>query len=162
MTATTLKLSNFDSNTTLEFGSGQNLTVTKAFVKICALGTNGQPEWLDQGLSVVSVAGNLTSTTPATYTLKLGVVGTPANTYASPGACTLGNQRAKTYSYTSSAVITNSANATTPLTSTYNFWNVANLVPVPATIILLLTGLLGLGWMSAKRKRQMQAQRAKI
>jgi len=134
----------------LEFGLGQSLTVHTALVKMCAPGTNAQLEWLDQGSTVVGVTGALTSTTPATYTLTLGMTGI-SDTYAtSNGTCAPAG--AKTYTYTSSAVITQGA--TTPLTNTYNFWNVAGTIPVPGTLFLLLIGMLVLGWMSMKRRMQ--------
>lgn len=135
----------------LEFGSGQSLTVhTIALVKMCAPGTGGNLEWLDQGPTVVGVTGTLTSTTPATYTLTLGM-GPVTDSYStSNGTCSTAG--AKTYTYTSSAVITQGI--TTPLTNTYNFWNVAGTVPIPGTIFLLLIGMLVLGWMSMKRQMQ--------
>jgi len=134
----------------LEFGAGQSLTVVTTPVKMCAPGTGGNLEWLDQGPTVVGVTGALTSTTPATYTLTLGMTGI-TDTYASPPAlpCTL---HAKTYNYTSSAVITKGGPAL--LTNTYNFWNVAGTVPVPGTLFLLLIGMLALGWTSMKRRMQ--------
>ncbi len=106
------------------------------------------------GLTVVGVTGTLTSTTPTTYTLTLGMTGI-TDTYASPppDVCTAG---AKTYNYTPTAAINKGAVIVLP-TTPYNFWNaVANLVPEPGTIFLLLIGMMGLGWMSMKRKNRTQ------
>jgi hypothetical protein len=156
-----LILSDFDGNTTLTLGGGQQtLTVVSAPVKMCKPGTNNQLEWLDQGNTVVGVTGVLTSGTSSTvpnngYRLTLTMTGI-IDTYGSAnGTCEVSGQ--KTYTYTGGAVIDkrtgNSANYTNKLTSTYNFWNATNGVPEPGTVALMLLGLLGMGWMSMKRMR---------
>jgi hypothetical protein len=127
---------------------------------MCKPGTNNQLEWLDQGNTVVGVTGTLTSGTTSTvpvngYRLTLTMSGI-SNTYAtSNGSCTVSGQ--KTFTYTAGAVLDqrqgNSANFTNKLTSTYNFWNVGNTVSEPDTVLLMLTGLLALGWISTKRMR---------
>lgn len=147
----TLDLTNFDNNATLSFGATGGLTVNKALVKICSTGTGGNLEWLDQGLVAVSVSGTMTSVTPNTYTLTLTPTPTSDTYGSSNGACGAAGQ--KTYSYTNTALI--NLGAINKLTSTYNFWNVSNGVPVPGTILLMLIGMAGLGWMSIKRRRQM-------
>jgi len=154
----TLILSSFNGEPgPVEFGLTQSLTPVNALVKMCAPGTNGQLEWLDQGITMVGVTGTLTNTiftTPnipnnSNYTLTLSMTGI-SDTYASPGACTV--QGAKTYTATQNAVIDDGV--TTILTTIYNFWNTTNLVPEPGTLLLMLIGMLGLGWMSMKRKNQ--------
>ena len=157
-----LTLSNFDNNATLEFGAGgQSLTVVKALVKMCAPGTGGNLEWLDQGNTAVGVTGTLSATSPtASYSLALGMTGITDVYGASNGTCA--PKGAKTYSYTSTAVITKTTVpggvVSNALTSTYNFWNVAGTVPVAGTLFLLLIGMLGLGWMTMKRRMQDKLQ----
>ena len=156
-------------NADLVFTSATPLTVKTALVQICAIGTGGLPEWLDQGNSVVSVKGTLTATGPTTgnlYTLTLDD-SVFTDLYPSAVACTSGNQRATTYTYTPTTGIVNTtantvvlaaatAPAAPPASGTYNFWNTSATVPEPGTLFLLLIGMLGLGWMSMKRKNQVQ------
>jgi hypothetical protein len=144
-------------------GTSQTVTVVSALVKMCKPGTKNQLEWLDQGNTVVGVTTGTTPLTSGTtstvpnngYRLTLTMTGI-SNTYAtSNGSCTVSGQ--KTFTYTAGAVLEqrqgNSANFTTKLTSTYNFWNVGNTVPEPGTVLLMLTGLLALAWISTKRLR---------
>lgn len=143
----------------LVFTAAVPLTLSSVMVKMCAPGTGGNLEWLDQGSTVVGVTGTLTAASPtANYALALSM-GPATDTYStSSGTCAV--QGAKTYNYTSSAVITKTViiggAVSNVLTNTYNFWNVSNLVPEPGTLFLLLIGMLGLGWMSLKRKNQVQ------
>ncbi len=148
------------NTTTVTLGTSQTLTVVSALVKMCKPGTNNQLEWLDQGNTVVGVTGTLTNGTTSTvptngYRLTLTMTGI-SNTYAtSSGSCSVSGQ--KTFTYTAGALLEqrvgNSANFTTKLTTTYNFWNTTNTAPEPGTVVLMLTGLLFLGWMSMKRMR---------
>jgi len=145
---------------TVTFGQSQTLTVVSARVKLCKPGTNNQLEWLDQGNTVVGVTGVLTSGTSSEvprngYRLTLTMTNI-SDTYGSAnGTCTVSGQ--KTYTYTAGALIEqrngDSANFTTILNSTYNFWNATNGVPEPGTVALMLMGLLGMGWMGMKRMR---------
>jgi hypothetical protein len=154
---TPLILTNFDGNPTLSFGQNcPNLTVTKTPVKMCKPGTKGNLEWLDQGNTVIGVAGVVTSANNCNlpnnaYQLTLSFAFN--STYSSSnGACSISGQ--KSYTSTMGALIEQKqmGNLITKLTSTYNFWN-TNTIPEPGTVLLMLTGLLVLGWMSMKRMR---------
>jgi len=148
------------NTTTVTLGTSQTLTVVSALVKMCKPGTKSQLEWLDQGNTVVGVTGTLTSGTTSTvpnngYRLTLTMTGI-SNTYAtSNGSCTVSGQ--KTFTYTAGALLEKqtggSGNFTTKLSTTYNFWNAISTIPEPGTVLLMLTGLLVLGWMSKKRMR---------
>jgi len=156
-----LILNPFGAEPALTFGTvGSPLTVYTELVKMCAPGTGGALEWQDQGSNVAGVSGTLTaSNATGTYTLVL--TRTPlADTYStSIGSCVGTTPGTTTYTYTSSAVITKTPAVGAPstiLSNTYNFWNIDNLVPEPGTLFLMLIGMLGLGWMSMKRKNQVQ------
>jgi hypothetical protein len=156
-----LILTNFDGNSTLILGASQSLTVVRAFVKLCKPGTRGQLEWLNEGNAVVGVTGTLTSGTSSTvpspngYRLTLGMTNIVDTFNSSNGACTVLGQ--KTYTYTGTAVIDrrdgSSSNFMNKLTNTYNFGNVVNRAPEPETLVLMLTALLALGWVSARSVR---------
>ncbi|WP_239237485.1 hypothetical protein, partial [Candidatus Nitrotoga sp. BS] len=95
-------LSNFDGNATLTLGATQPLFVVSAPVKICALGTKNQLEWLDQGNSVVGVTGVLAGTSSLfLYQLTLTMANISDTYAASNGPCTVSG--AKTYTYTAQA-----------------------------------------------------------
>jgi len=148
-------------------GTSQTLTVVRALVKRCKPGTRinkgkdppvFQLEWLDQGNAVVGVTGTLTDGTTSTvpspngYRLTLTMTGI-TDTYASSfGSCTVSGQ--STFTYTAGAVLDQRHGATNTfdnkLTSTYNFGMATNTMPEPGTVLLMLTGLLVLGWMSMK------------
>lgn len=152
------------NTTTVTLGTSQTLTVVSTPVKMCKPGTRinkgqnppvFQLEWLDQGNTVVGVTGTLTSGTTSTvpspngHRLTLTMTGI-SNTYAtSNGSCTVSGE--KTFTYTAGALLEqrtgSSANFTTKLNSTYNFWNATNTVPEPGTVLLMLMGMLVLGWM---------------
>lgn len=153
---TPLLLSNFDGNATLSFGQNcPNLTVVRTPVKLCKPGTKGNLEWLDQGNTVIGVSGTTTSANNCnapngSYALTLSFAFT--TTYAtSNGACSVTGQ--KTYTSTPGAVIDQKqgGNSIIKLTTTYNFWNAINTVPEPGTALLMLMGLLVLGWLNFKR-----------
>ena len=164
---TPLTLSNFDGNPTLTLGQSQTVTVVKALVKLCKPGTKGQLEWLDQGNTIVGVTGAVTSGNSSAvpingYRLTLTMTGI-SNTYGSSnGACSVSGQ--KTFTFTPGAVIAkqigNSGNFNTILTTTYNFWNAINTAPEPGTAVLMLMGLLVLGWLNYKRTRGLRAASA--
>jgi hypothetical protein len=158
------------------FGLGQgSLTMIRAKVKMCKPGTGGRLEWLDQGLTVVAVTGTLTSASipasppnPAipTGTYRLVFTNTDVvDTYAaSTGPCALVPGKEKytiTYTSTRGAALEKKTtvggvvtwNNINPATTTYNLWNVTNGVPEPATLLLILSGLLGYGWMTRRRAR---------
>ena len=143
------------ANVTL--GQSQTLTVARAFVKLCKPGTKGQLEWLDQGNAVVGVTGVLTGTVAGppqrNYRMTLTMSGIVDTYSSSNGPCsTLGQ---KTFTFTGGALIErqsgSSGNFNTVLNTTYNFGSVTNRTPEPATLLLMLTGLLALGWVSVKR-----------
>ena len=153
---TPLTLSNFDGNPTLSFGQNcPNLNVVRTPVKLCKPGTKGNLEWLDQGNTVIGVTGNATSASNCNapngaYELTLTFAFT--TTYAnSNGACSASGQ--KTYTSTPGAVIDQKqgGNSIIKLTTTYNFWNAINTAPEPGTALLMLMGLLALGWLNFKR-----------
>ena len=154
---------------TVTLGTSQTVTVVSTPVKMCKPGTRinkgqnppvFQLEWLDQGNTVVGVTGTLTSGTTSTvpnngYRLTLTMTGI-SDTYASSnGSCTVSGQ--KTFTYTAGALLERQTGGsgmfTTKLNSTYNFWNATNTVPEPGTVLLMLMGLLVLGWTSMKRMR---------
>jgi hypothetical protein len=147
------------NTTTVTLGTSQTVTVVRTPVKLCKPGTHNQLEWLDQGNTVIGVNGTLTSGTTSTVPnngYRLTLTFTFNSTYASSnGPCTVSGQQ----SYTSTKVALleqqtgGSGNYTTKLNSTYNFWNATNSAPEPGTVLLMLTGLLVLGWMSRKRMR---------
>ena len=154
-----LVLTNFDGNPTLSFGQNcPNLTVTKTPVKMCKPGTKGNLEWLDQGNTVIGVSGTLTSANNCNlpngaYQLTLSFAFN--STFSSSnGACSVSGQ--KSYTSTMGALIQQKqmGNLITKLNSTYDFFNATiNGAPEPGTVLLMLTGLLVLGWMSKKRMR---------
>lgn len=155
-----LTLGAFDGNPTLQFGQSQTLTMVRAFVKLCKPGTRGQLEWLNEGNAIVGVTGVLTSGTSSTvpqngYRLTLGMTNIVNTFGSSNGPCSpLG---AKTFTYTGTAVIDKRAgvsdNFINKLTNTYNFGNLVNRAPEPETVVLMLTALLALGWVSMRRSR---------
>ena len=153
---TPLTLSNFDGNPTLSFGQNcPNLAVVRTPVKLCKPGTKGSLEWLDQGNTVIGVTGTTTSANNCnspngSYALTLTFAFT--TTYGtSNGACSVSGQ--KTYTSTPGAVIDQKqgGNSIIKLTTTYNFWNAINTAPEPGTALLMLMGLLVLGWLNFKR-----------
>jgi hypothetical protein len=147
------------NTTTVTLGTSQTVTVVRTPVKMCKPGTRNQLEWLDQGNTVIGVNGTMTSGTTSTVPnngYRLTLTFTFNSTYStSNGPCTVSGQ--KSYTSTMLALLEkqtgNSGNYTTKLNSTYNFWNVGNTAPEPGTVLLMLTGLLVLGWMSMKRMR---------
>ena len=124
-------------------------------MKLCKPGTKGNLEWLDQGNTVIGVSGTTTSANNCNlpnlaYQLTLTFAFT--TTYAtSNGACSASGQ--KTYTSTTGAVIDqkDGSNSINKLTNTYNFWNAINTAPEPGTAVLMLMGLLVLGWLNFKR-----------
>lgn len=159
-----LVLSNFDGVATLTLGQSQSLRVVSVPLKMCKPGTGGNLEWLDQGTTAVGVTGVLTSGTTGTvppngYRVVLGMTAISDTYAASNGSCTTSG--AKTYTYTSTAVVAKRNGGgdsfATKLTTTYNFWNTINSVPEPGTIALMLTALLGLGWINRKQARGVSA-----
>jgi hypothetical protein len=146
-----------NNTTTVTLGTSQTVTMVRTPVKMCKPGTNNQLEWLDQGNTVIGVNGTLTSGTTSAVPnngYRLTLTFTFNSTYASSnGPCTVSGQQ----SYTSTKVALleqqtgGSGNYTTKLNSTYNFWNATNTAPEPDTVLLMLMGLLVLGWMSRKR-----------
>ena len=142
---------------------------------MCKPGTGGKYEWLDQGLTVVAVTGTLTSASvpaspPApliptgTYRLVFTNTGVVDNYATSNGACTVvPGKETYTITYTSTRGATLEKNIGTPSvpnwvnintpTTTYNLWNLTNGVPEPGTLLLVLAGLLGYGWMTMRRTR---------
>jgi hypothetical protein len=154
-----LVLINFDGNPTLTFGAGsQTLTVVRMPVKMCKPGTKNQLEWLDQGNTVVGVNGTLTDNPTnvvgqngyrlvLTFTLLTDTYG------SSNGGCSTSGQ--KSYTSTSVAKIDKRNGSSTifnnKLTSTYDLFNATiNGAPEPDTVLLMLMGLVVLGWMSRK------------
>jgi hypothetical protein len=145
------------NTTTVTLGASQTVTVVSTPVKMCKPGTRNQLEWLDQGNQVIGVNGTLTSGTTSAVPAngyRLTLTFTFNSTYASSnGPCTVSGQQ----SYTSTKVAVldkrqgSSAIFVNELTSTYNFWNATNTAPEPSTVLLMLMGLLVLGWMSRKR-----------
>ncbi len=149
---------NTNANQTVDvtLGQSQSLTTRVIGVKMCAKGTGGNLEWLDQGQTVIGVTGFLTSGNSSTvpnngYKLTLGISVTSDTYGASTGSCS--PQGAKSYVATTSAKLEKDqgSNMNTVFDSTYGFWNAANTVPEPGTLALMLMGLLGLGWLSRKR-----------
>jgi len=148
------------NTTTVTLGAGsQTLTVVRTPVKLCKPGTNHQLEWLDQGNTVIGVNGTLTSGTTSAVPnngYRLTLTFTFNSTFGSSnGPCTVSGQ--PSYTSTKLALLEKqtggSGNFTTKLSTTYNFWNAISTIPEPGTVLLMLTGLLVLGWMSKKRMR---------
>lgn len=146
---------NNTTTTQVTLGSGQTLSTTTINVKMCAIGTGGQLEWLDQGPTVVGVTGALTSA-DGNYHLTLTMDPNPPSPTAVSGSCS--PQGAKNYTYTSGGTAAlrrgNSNNFDSLFTSIYKFWNATNAVPEPGTIALMLSALFGLGWISRRRARR--------
>ena len=148
-----------NNTTTVTLGTSQTVTMVRTPVKLCKPGTKNQLEWLDQGNTVIGVNGTLTSGTTSAVPnngYRLTLTFTFTSTYGSSnGPCTVSGQQ----SYTSTKVALlekrqgNSANFDTKLNSTYNFGSATNSAPEPGSMLLMLTGLLVLGWMSMKRMR---------
>jgi hypothetical protein len=126
------------------------LTVIRLDVKMCKPGTQisksppvYQLEWLDQGNAAVGFSGTLTTDI---YDLVLSFASSPVPTTL---PCT---ENSVNYNPTRTAVI--KIGGSVFATTTYHFANVAtSTVPEPGTVLLMLTGLLVLGWMSIRRPR---------
>jgi hypothetical protein len=145
--------------------AGTTLTLRKANVKMCKPGRvinkqtgERQLEWLDQGMTIISLTGTLSGTAPEgnrTYSLQLGESDFKDNYSSSTGDCSTPN--AYSYAVTRKVVITRTSNpqpgTILPGTNYTVVSSPTNTVPEPGTLTLIVLSLLGLSWIVPRRVR---------
>lgn len=139
-------------NNGVSFSSG-TLTFETANTKLCKPGTKGNLEWLDEGPTIVGVNGTL-SATVGTVTYQVVIpVGTP-NVQGVSGTCSQLGQSNYTVSRGPTTISENSS--TTLATASVVAAPAGGIptIPEPGTLSLIGLGLVGLGWMGAKRARK--------